>query len=94
MKPFATFSRSTTVLPPCSAPLKESVKHPEVSDGSKQASRRQRPKGAVRKRTPLKGKLQGKTAAWTKRNKGSGRFMGVKKSRKKFKGVRKEKKAA
>ena len=47
-------------------------------------------KGAVRKRSQLKGKLQGKTA-WTKRSKQSGRFMDVKKSAKKFKGVRREK---
>ena len=50
-------------------------------------------KGAVRKRTQLKGKLQGKTA-WTKRSKTSGQFMDVKKSKKKFKGVRREKSAA
>jgi hypothetical protein len=49
-------------------------------------------KGAVRKRSQLKGKLMGKTA-WTKRNKKSGRFMDVKKSRKKFKGVRRERAA-
>jgi len=34
-------------------------------------------KGAVRKRSQLKGKLMGKTA-WTKRNKKSGKFMDVK----------------
>ena len=50
-------------------------------------------KGAIRKRSQLKGKLLGKTA-WTKRNKESGKFMDVKKSKKKFKGVRKEKRAA
>ena len=49
--------------------------------------------GAVRKRTQLKGKLMGKTA-WTKRNKTDGKFIAVKKSKKKFKGVRKEKRAA
>jgi hypothetical protein len=49
-------------------------------------------KGAVRKRTQLKDKLQGKTA-WTKRSKTSGKFMDVKKSAKKFKGVRREKAA-
>jgi hypothetical protein len=49
--------------------------------------------GAVKKRTQLKGKLMGKTA-WTKRDKTDGKFMAVKKSKKKFKGVRKEKKAA
>jgi len=49
--------------------------------------------GAVRKRTQLKGKLMGKTA-WTKRNKIDGKFMAVKRSKKKFKGVRKEKRAA
>jgi hypothetical protein len=46
----------------------------------------------VRKRTQLKDKLQGKTA-WTKRSKTSGKFMDVKKSAKKFKGVRREKAA-
>jgi hypothetical protein len=47
-------------------------------------------KGAVRKRTQLKGKVMAK-AAWTKRDKTSGEFMAVKKSAKKFKGVRREK---
>jgi hypothetical protein len=47
-------------------------------------------KGAVKKRTQLKIKVQGK-AAWTKRDKTSGEFMAVKKSAKKFKGVRREK---
>jgi hypothetical protein len=47
-------------------------------------------KGAVRKRTQLKGKLMGKTA-WTKRDKTDGKFMTVKKGEKKFKGVRREK---
>ena len=49
--------------------------------------------GAVRKRTQRKGKLMGKTA-WTKRDKTDGKFMAGKKSKKKFKGVRREKKAA
>ena len=49
-------------------------------------------KGAVKKRTQRKGKLMGKTA-WTKRSKESGQFMDVKKSKKKFKGVRREKTA-
>ena len=49
--------------------------------------------GAVRKRTQLKGKVMGKTA-WTKRDKTDGKFMAVKKGKKKFKGVRREKKAA
>jgi hypothetical protein len=44
--------------------------------------------GAVKKRTQLKNKL---TKTSTKRNKTSGEFMAVKKSAKKFKGVRKEK---
>ena len=48
-------------------------------------------KGAVRKRSQLKNKLAGN---WTKRDKKSGEFMNVKKTPKKFKGVRKEKKAA
>jgi hypothetical protein len=46
-------------------------------------------KGAVRKRTQRKGALMGKTA-WTKRSKESGQFMDVKKGKKKFKGVRRE----
>ena len=46
-------------------------------------------KGAVKKRTQLKNKLMGE--AWTKRDKKSGEFMDVKKSAKKFKGVRREK---
>ena len=49
-------------------------------------------KGAVKKRTQLRGKLMGK-AAWTKRDKTDGKFMAVKKSKKKFKGVRREKAA-
>lgn len=49
-------------------------------------------KGAVKKRSQLKGKLMGKPA-WTKRNKKGGQFMAVKKSAKKFKGVRREKRA-
>ena len=47
-------------------------------------------KGAVKRRTQLKTKVQGK-AAWIKRDKTSGEFMAVKKSAKKFKGVRREK---
>ena len=46
-------------------------------------------KGAVKKRTQLKNKLMGD--GWTKRDKKSGEFMDVKKSAKKFKGVRREK---
>jgi hypothetical protein len=49
--------------------------------------------GVVKKRSQRKGKLMGKTA-WTKRNKNTGKFMDVKKSKKKFKGVRKEKRVA
>ena len=45
-------------------------------------------KSAVKKRTQLKNPL---TKASTKRNKKGGRFMAVKKSPKKFKGVRREK---
>lgn len=48
-------------------------------------------KGAVKKRTQLKNKLAG---SWTKRSKKTGEFRDVKKTPKKFKGVRKEKKAA
>jgi len=48
-------------------------------------------KGAVRKRTQLKNKLAG---SWTKRSKKTGKFIDVKKTPKKFKGVRKEKKVA
>jgi hypothetical protein len=47
-------------------------------------------KGAVKKRTQRKRAVMGKPA-WTKRNKTSGEFMAVKKSAKKFKGVRREK---
>jgi len=45
-------------------------------------------KGAVKKRTQLKNPL---TKTSTKRSKKSGEFMAVKKSAKKFKGVRREK---
>jgi len=45
--------------------------------------------GAVKKRTQRKTKIMGEEH-WTKRNKGSGRFMDQKKDDKKFKGVRKE----
>jgi hypothetical protein len=45
-------------------------------------------KGAVRKRTQLKNPM---TKTSTKRNKKGGQFMAVKKSAKKFKGVRREK---
>jgi hypothetical protein len=47
-------------------------------------------KGAVRKRTQLKTKIQGEER-WTKRSKKSGQFLDQKKDEKKFKGVRKEK---
>jgi hypothetical protein len=47
-------------------------------------------KGAVRKRSQLKTKVQGEDR-WTKRDKGTGVFMAQKKSAKKFKGVRREK---
>lgn len=46
-------------------------------------------KGAVRKRSQLTTKMAGKSR-WTKRDKTSGKFMDVKKSKKKFKGVRRE----
>ena len=45
-------------------------------------------KGAVKKRSQLKNRLTGTS---TKRNKQGGRFMAVKKTAKKFKGVRREK---
>jgi hypothetical protein len=54
--------------------------------------------GAVKKRSQLKTTLGGATA-WTKRNRTSGEFMGVKKpsnkkaAAKKFKGVREDKKS-
>jgi hypothetical protein len=50
-------------------------------------------KGSVRERSQIKIKLLGRDA-WTKRNKKGGKFMAVKKNKKKFKGVRREKKAA
>lgn len=46
-------------------------------------------KGAVKKRTQLKTKMDGEEH-WTKRNKENGQFMDVKKDAEKFKGVRKE----
>jgi hypothetical protein len=51
--------------------------------------------GAVKKRTQLKTKVLGEDT-WTKRNKKTGKFMDQKKApaKKKFKGVRREKKAA
>ncbi len=49
-------------------------------------------KGAVKKRSQLKTKTQGKDS-WTKRSNESGKFMDIKKSKKKFKGVRREKAA-
>ncbi len=51
-------------------------------------------KGAVKKRTQLKTKIEGEEH-WTKRSKASGKFMDQKKSAtaKPFKGVRREKKA-
>jgi hypothetical protein len=48
-------------------------------------------KGAVKKRTQRKITVMGRPA-WTKRDKTSGEFMAVKKSARKFKGVRTEKK--
>jgi hypothetical protein len=47
-------------------------------------------KGAIRKRTQRPTQTMGKPS-WTKRDKRDGEFMAVKKSAKKFKGVRKEK---
>jgi hypothetical protein len=47
-------------------------------------------KGAVKKRSQLKTKMAGKSQ-WTKRDKTSGAFMATKKSKKKFKGMRREK---
>ncbi|MEA2896572.1 MAG: hypothetical protein QOJ84_2187 [Bradyrhizobium sp.] len=51
-------------------------------------------KGAVRKRTQLRTKTMGEST-WTKRDKTTGEFMDQKKApaKKKFKGVRREKKA-
>jgi hypothetical protein len=45
--------------------------------------------GAVKKRSQLKTRMMGEEH-WTKRNKDSGQFMDQKKSKKKFKGVRRE----
>ena len=47
-------------------------------------------KGAVRKRSQLKTAMAGEEH-WTKRSRASGRFMDVKKTAAKFKGVRREK---
>ena len=49
-------------------------------------------KGAVRKRSQLKTKMQGEEH-WTKRSRASGRFMDRKKDEAKFKGVRRERRA-
>jgi hypothetical protein len=51
-------------------------------------------KGAVRKRTQLRTKAMGEST-WTKRDKTTGEFMDLKKppAKKKFKGVRRERKA-
>ena len=49
-------------------------------------------KGAVRTRSQLKTKMQGE-AHWTKRSRASGRFIDVKEDDKRFKGVRREKRA-
>jgi hypothetical protein len=46
-------------------------------------------KGAVRKRTQLKTKIEGEEH-WTKRSKATGEFMAQKKDATKFKGVRRE----
>ena len=46
-------------------------------------------KGAVRKRSQLKTKIEGEEH-WTKRSKTSGQFIDQKKDSAKFKGVRKE----
>ena len=52
-------------------------------------------KGAVRKRTQLRTKVMGEET-WTKRSKATGKFMDQKKApaKKKFKGVRREKRSA
>jgi hypothetical protein len=50
-------------------------------------------KGAVRKRTQIRTKTMGEST-WTKRDKSTGKFVDQKKApAKKFKGVRREKKA-
>jgi hypothetical protein len=53
--------------------------------GSQHAGRRQARKGSVKKRTQLKNPL---TRTSIRRNKNGGQFMAVKKTAKKFKGVR------
>jgi hypothetical protein len=50
-------------------------------------------KGAVRKRSQIKTKMAGEEH-WTKRSRASGQFMDVKKDKRKFKGVRREKSAS
>ena len=57
------------------------------ANGSQQADRDNAHKGAVKKRTQLK---NAPTGTSTERNKEGGRFMAVKKSAMKFKGVRRE----
>jgi hypothetical protein len=46
-------------------------------------------KGAVRRRSQLKTKMMGE-GHWAKRSKDTGRFMDVKRSKSKYKGVRRE----
>ena len=52
--------------------------------------RAKKDQGALKKRSQLRTKMAGKDR-WTKRDKTSGAFMATKKSKKKFKGVRREK---
>jgi hypothetical protein len=60
----------------------------ERDDGGEQTGWRQCPQGRGEEATQLKNRL---TKTSTKRNKVGGQFMAVKKSAKKFRGVRREK---
>ena len=80
-------------VPPPRGRIRIGLYHPLRGNRTRTIATNRLETTAVRKRTQLKGKLMGKIA-WTKRDKTDGKFMAVKKSKKKFKGVRREKKAA
>jgi hypothetical protein len=73
------------------SPEKCTTKSDGVTNGKQRTDWRQPARWSRKKAArSLKGKLMGKTA-WTKRD---GKFMAVKRSKKKFKGVLREKRAA
>jgi hypothetical protein len=66
---------------------------PENFYGQQRTRRRQPPYRCRQEALPAKGQADGQTV-WTKRDKIDGKFMAVKKGKNKFKGIRREKKAA